>query len=367
MSRLIDRLDAEIAAAVDPVSAECLKAERAATLARCGQLSEARFALRGLKIQAQRRRHGRLRAWVSFATGLIEHFDALAPGANQSFEAASREAAEAGDTRLGALATAWLANGHFNARRLAPMADGLVLAWQGAPAADDGGTRARVALVRADASRLAGLHGAAQAHYLAVRRLAMADGDTAMLAAMAHNRASGQTDRLDLEDAFGRASQDETRRVLLEAESCLNLDLGMGNQALSALTPLMKARLVAVLQRWEEAVALFDTYLERASREGMGGLTPHLLLNRAWCHWRLGDRIACEADVARALPEVETQPDADDRAASHARLAALAQARGDAAGAAGHQRAADAALADFRAFQASIGAQLARVDAALGA
>ena len=367
MARLIERLDAAIAATLDPQAADHLKAERAATLARCGQLAEARAALRSLRAQAQRRRQAPLRAWVSLVDGLLAHFEALSPDALAHFTLARQGAAEAGDARLQALAAAWQGAALFNARRLPEMTEALVAAWTGAPVRDDGGVRARVQLVRADASRLAGLHAAAQRHYLAVRQRAMADGDIATLAAMAHNRMSFQTDRLDLLDAFGEAPRDEARGVLLEAESCLNLGASMGHQALGAVTPLMKARLLGVLERWDEAIALFDACLPQARQEGMGHLAPHLLLDRAWCLWRAGRVCAALTDLAEARPLVDHQPDADDRAASHARLASLLSLHGDRAGAARHAAAAEAARQAFEGFQARLAAELARIDQALGA
>lgn len=48
-SRLVERLDAAIATAEDPLQRECLKAERAGALARHGLLDDARFALAGLR------------------------------------------------------------------------------------------------------------------------------------------------------------------------------------------------------------------------------------------------------------------------------------------------------------------------------
>ena len=197
MSRLIERLDAAIAAAIDPVQAECLKAERAATLARSGHLSEARFALRGLRVQAQRRGRHALAAWVAFVGAMVAHHEALSPEANAQFREAVDLAREAGDQRLEALATAWLALGQFNARQFAEMATLLVQAGrldvQGDPI-----VRGRISLIRADASTLAALDGAARRHYLTVREAAMLAGDTPLLLAMAYNRATGRTDRLEI-------------------------------------------------------------------------------------------------------------------------------------------------------------------------
>lgn len=365
MSRLIDKLDAAIVAARDPLQAECLRAERAATLARSGRIGEARFVLRGLKVQSQRRGRDVLVAWSEYVAAMVAHHDALLPEAAAHFAQAMRLAREAGDQRLEALATAWLAVVQFNARRFADMAQSLVQAGR-LDVHRDPVVQGRLSLIRADAARLAGQDAAARRHYLAVRQAAMADGDTALMLAMAYNRASGQTDRLGLLDAFGERHEDEARRVLVEAESCGNLDRGLGNEGLAAVAPMLQARLLTVLQRWGEALPLFDSVLQR--QEGaLAGMTPHLRLDRAWCLWHLGDRQAAQAEVQAVEPAVPAQADADDRAASHARLAALLARSGRSDDAARHRDAAEVARSEFGRFQAELARHLATVDAALGA
>ncbi|MBN8487505.1 MAG: hypothetical protein J0M20_07265 [Burkholderiales bacterium] len=365
MSRLIECLDAAIDASRDPAQADCLRAERAATQARSGHLSEARFVLRGLRVQAQRRGREALAAWVPFVAGMIEHFETLSPQAFELFDEARRRSVDVQLPRLQALSLAWMSLCHFNARRFGPMVDTLVEAGR-LDAGRDPGVQARLCLVRADASRLAGLHERAQQLYLRVRHWAMSQGDTAMLSAMAHNRTSGQVDRLGLLDALGDRREEESRRALLEAESCSQLDRGMGNEGLIAMSPVMKARLYTVLQRWSEAVELYDSALQQAAGSGMAGLVPHMGLNRAWCHWHLGERQRAEQEARALQALVAEQPDADDRAAGHARLAALLARFGDSEASVRHQALAQAALQAFRAFQADLAAQLARVDAELG-
>lgn len=365
MSRLIEGFDAAIDASRDPAQADVLRAERAAALARAGRLAEARFVLKGLRVQAQRRGREKLAAWVPFVAGMIEHFEVLSPRAFELFDEARQRAADAGQLRLQALALAWMSLGHFNARRFGPMVDTLIEAGR-LDAGKDPGVQARVSLVRADASRLAGQQKRAQQLYLRVRHWAMLQGDTAMLSAMAHNRSSGQVDHLGLRDALGERDEDEARRALLEADSCSQLDRGMGNEGLPAMSPIMRARLCTVLQRWREAAQLYDAALDQAAGTGMAGQLPHMGLNRAWCHWHLGDRQRAEQEARQLEPLIATQPDADDRAAGHARMAALLARCGDSAASAHHLALSQQAMAEFQAFQAGLAAQLARVDAALG-
>src|SRR6476660_1175149 len=96
-SRVIDRLDAEIAAAEGVLDREYLKARRAAALARHGQFAEARFALAGLRSQGQRLRNPALSAWIALVDGLIDHCESLAPGALEKFRRAHELAAASDD------------------------------------------------------------------------------------------------------------------------------------------------------------------------------------------------------------------------------------------------------------------------------
>ena len=113
--RLLERLDAAIAAADDPFTRECLKARRAAALARQGLFPEARFALAGLRSQAARLRKPLLSAWVQLVEGQIEHCESVADTARSHFTQARQLAIEAGDAAMQGECAAWLSVADFNA------------------------------------------------------------------------------------------------------------------------------------------------------------------------------------------------------------------------------------------------------------
>ena len=361
-SRLIERLDQEIARSDDLVQRECLKAERAAALARHGLLSDARFALTGLKTQSRRLRQPVLFAWVHMVDGLIDHFSALAPEAHGKFLSARREALASGRASLQALTSAWLANCEFNARRYDAMADCLIEALKLA-SADDHAVLARVALVRADASRYAGVDESAQQHYNAVRLHAVADGDTAMISALLHNRAAFQNARLTLDDAFGETRAEDAHRTMTETSSIENFDHGVGNGALSAMQPIMRAELCMVLQRWDEAVTLFDAHMRRARSEGLERLMARYLVERGWCHSQMARWPQAQADAKAAERLVAQLSDFDDQAITHVRLSKLFGLLGHSAQVESHRQRAEAALQAFRAQQESLALALQRVEA----
>lgn len=347
-SRLVERLDAAIAAADDPLQRECLKAERAGALARHGMLSDARFALNGLRNLAQRRRDPRLTAWVSLVDGQIDHFVSIAPQAMAKFQRALASAQAAGDTPLQALILGWMATLNFNASRLPALAaqvrEALTLA-----APDHHAAQARVGLVLADAYRFAGDDARSQAWYQHAREHASAEGDTSMISALLHNIAAMRAARIGLDDAFGHGDLEAAHRALLEAESTANYDWGAGASALQAMVPLQgRAQLLVVLGRWDEATALFDSHLARAKAEGMAHREARFVAERAWCHLRRDRTREALKDARLAAKCLEAQFDPDDCAATHARLARVYSALGRADEAQHHQTLADEALAAYR-------------------
>lgn len=365
-SRLIDSLDRAIANELAPYPRECLKAERAAALARQGLLGEARAALTGLRSQNRRYRKPLLQAWVQFVEGLVDHFDSMDRGARDKFVAARAQAAVAGHRRLQGLASAWIANCDFNRRDYGSMRGAMAQALAFA-AEDDHGTLARVTLVRADASRYGGLGDEVVLPlYTEVHRHCVADGDTAMISAMLHNRALLQTTLLVLDEVFGAPRQEEQLRTLKELESTGNLDRGLGNDALNFKVPLLRAELCIALQRWGEAVALFDMHVDRLGTQYAKRLTATYLAHRAWGLWQLEARHKALDEAEQAAGLIRADADFDDQAIAHGRLAMLFKVAGQDERARSHQRAAEVALGQFRQDQAQLVASLQALEARPG-
>ena len=147
-SRLQARLDVAIAAAPNPFAARCLRAERAALLARQGQLEAARAAIDELTTQLAWEPNAALRGWLALAEGLLGYYSALGRGAQGLIEEAYLLAQQGGPalTRLHALAAAWLANMAFANDDMPRMAVLVREALDGATP-EHHGTRARATLV----------------------------------------------------------------------------------------------------------------------------------------------------------------------------------------------------------------------------
>jgi len=361
MSRLIERLDAQIAQAEEVFERECLKSRRASALARHGQFAEARFALAGLRSQSQRLRNPVLSAWVAFVDGLIEHCESLAPSARDKFRRAYELAATAGDAELHALCAAWLAIADFNANDVDATVAHTQEALRIAPA-DSHAARARAALVMASAWRVAGEDDRAIPWYKIARQHAATEGDVSLVSVLLHNMAAFQAGRISLEGAFDRADLADAQRVLLEAESTGNYDAGVGNGQLLAEVPLLRAQLMTVLGQYDAAIALFDSQLPRARAEGQVHREARFLADAVFAEVKLG-RLDEAVKRLRAITAVlPLMTEHDDIAATHARLAVATRALGRDAQADAHATQAAAALEQHRDEQRRWASALAAVD-----
>jgi hypothetical protein len=350
-SRVIERLDAEIARAEGVLEREFLKARRAAALARHGQFGEARFALAGLRSQSQRLRNRVLSAWVVLVDALVEHCESLAPTAREKFVRAHEMAVAAADAMVQAESAAWLALADLNASdREATVAHASEALRVAAP--DAHSARGRAALVVGDAWRFAGEDALAQRWYAAVRRHAMADGDFSLVSMLLYNMAAFRAYNIALADAFGQADATEAQRVLLEADSTGNFDAGVGNAQLAAQVPLLRAQLMTVLGDYAGAISIIDAELPRGRVEGQAHREARYLADAAYGEIKLGrtDEAAKRLRTLQASMRRLTEP--DDLAATHARLEVVARALGHADQAEAHRADAQAARAAHEQEQA---------------
>lgn len=362
-SRLLQRLDAAIAAAGNPVEAQCLRAERSALLARQGQLEAAKAVIDELGTQLAWQPVTALRAWLALADGLHGYYSALGRGAHARIEESyelTRGVVTL--TRLHALAAAWLANMAFANDDMPRMAALVREAIDTAPP-EHHGARARAALVAGYAYHFAGDNARAQSWYEASRRHAIADGDETHLSALMHNQAWMRAAQARLALLFGGAGDDAASaeavaHALMGAESIGHYDAGVGTASLGSLVPMLRAQVLTAQARWPEALDLFATHFEAALEDGLTRLAPCLLADRAWCEWHVGNARKAQALAAAAEQALAQRCDTDDRAMACARLAQVCEVLGDRAAAASHRETAQAQHAAHCAQQREIAALL---------
>jgi tetratricopeptide (TPR) repeat protein len=360
-SRLLSSLDAAIAAATQPVQADCLRAERAGLLARQGQLAEARAVIASLQAQYALKSNAAVSAWVALADGLLSHFSDLNRVAHDRMRRAHALSGAARDMRLQALAAAWLAHMDYAAYDLEPMARHVAEALQLADA-DHHGPRARACLVVALAYHFGNRFESAQPWYAKARLHANAEGDETTLSAIMYNMAGLLTDQARQLMLTGTPDTSVARRAMLSLESTSNFDALIGTASLNALVPLNRARVCSMQGQWAEAVSLYEAHFSDGLLQGLDRMRAWLGADLAWCRLQLGQTEQALKEAMAAEVAVAHDRDVDDRAAAHSRLAQIFTQLGQIEAAARHS--AQAAI-DWRAHERDQAAAVAVMDRVL--
>lgn len=362
--RWLQQLDTAVAQADTPLARECAKADRAVRLARMGRAQDARFALAGLRTQQQRLRSPLLEARIAFLSGMIEHFTSLSQDACTHFVQARDLAHQAGDVPLATLATCWVAQCRLNADDLSGMAEQLGQALAHVEPRDHA-SWSRMALVLCVAHDYVDDLAASQRWATLARQHASQDGDSSMISIVLYNMSSLRASRIGFEDAWGRTDTEEARRALLEIESTGHYDFGAGAAGLGSLAPTMRAMLLSVLGRRDEAIALFERHIAAIPEQGHARICGRYLAEWAWCELGNGqlDRARRMAHRAlKALTEFHGTEDAHTCAATCARLARVMDACGRPEEAQDLRRQAEDALVGWQGFQQRMREALATLD-----
>lgn len=361
-SRLLARLDAAIAAARHPVEQACLRAERAGLQARLGHLALARQAIDQLRAQFASHPHAQVSAWLHLADGLHDHFKSFSPTARDKVLRAHGLSAAAGLRRLRALCAAWLAQMEFGRDNDAAIAHAVGDALKHA-APDDHSVHSRIGLVLAHCYHGAGRFDRAQPWYAKARSHAVTEGDEATLSALMHNQAWLRLADARSDELFGHGGRERARQALLGADSTAHFDAGIGTASLRSSVPMLRAQLLVLDGRCDEALVLFDAQFDAALRDGLERLRAGFLADMAWCCVTLG-----QIERARRLAEdavlwVDVQ-EHDDRALTLAQLARVQRSLDDAALA---QELLERAVQARQAHLAGSGRLVALLDAAVAA
>jgi tetratricopeptide (TPR) repeat protein len=357
-TRLVERLERDIAQAKNPLERECLKAQHAAAVARLGMLAQARFTLAGLRTQSRRYGKSKLQAWVHFVDGTISYFSAVnSTQALTQFKTARAVAIECGEAQLQALACAWAAAVEIQNRQDADMLASLSEAMQLANE-DNHPAWARAWLVLADAADYAGWFEASMRCYEQARVHAVSNGDATTISLMMCNRANSLVSHHVRRELFGTDTATGVQRALSEIESTNNLDRGLGNTALGSSAPLIQAEVLVVLGRWADSITLVDQNLAQQEIDGGIRFAARQLANRAWCHANLRHHELALADANAAEASLSQVSDPDDLAVVHQRLARTFDILGLADRVPPHADAARQAMLNLSADQTRLGERL---------
>ena len=348
-SRLVKRLDAEIAAATDLGAKSCLQVQRALLFARHGHSVAAREQLTALHQLAFQHPSAELGAWLHFAEGLMSYYTDFSGDTKDKIARALTIARHVNMTSLIALSTAWLAQvAHMRNQpeemlRYAHECDALA-------ALDDHGARYRLCMVIGLAHQYAGLVKPAQAWYLAAKQHAVADGDEAAMSALMYNMAEMRTAQARRESlanvVIGKIG------LLLGADSVKHYDAAVGGSVNSHLTAVLRAQVLTVDGEFEQARTLFESHLPQTMSAGLARLGSSMLADLAWCRVNTGQNEHALLQARESELELDPSCDIDDRAATHSRLTQVFAALGDTVAAEQHAAKATEAWSEFAEQQA---------------
>lgn len=338
--RLAQRLDAEIAAARDPLGKAVLQVQRAVLDLRHGRQAQARTQLDRLHAELLRQPDLRLAGWLQLAEGQCVYFSSFGLEARERFLQALALSQSAADPELGAWAHVWLAQSAAVNRALDDVIRHAAHArqhWQALGTA----VRFRLAGALGAAWTLAGEADAARDWDGLARQLAGQEGDDAGLAAVVFNQTLRRVARLRRDALDGQPR--EAPGQLLGVDSVGHLDLIAGGSVRGDLTPLLRAQLLALLGDWGGAASLLEAQLPGALAGGLRQVAPSLLAELAWCRARLGEQAKARrvADWAASLAPVVTElgADGDELVAMQQRLTQAYELLGDEHAAARHREA----------------------------
>lgn len=326
-SRLLVRLDSQIAAATLAFDADCLIAERACYRARQGRIEEALQVATTLRERYLHRPNAVISTWTNLVEGLCSHFDDMGEMARDKFRRAHAMSAAPPVSHLHLLCAAWLAHVDYTHHDAVAMAQHAREALQFA-APDDHAVRSRASLVVAQVLHLGSGLDRAEPWYGVAHRHALAEGDDLTIAALIHNRAGLQLSRLG-EAALQMNGSAAVAQALSELASSQSYDRLIGAASQSTIAPLIQAQILCLRGDAAAALSLFESHIGSAADGGLARMAAPILADQAWCRAQLGQTDAARADAQAALASLVAKTHVDDRAATHSRVAEVLRALGD--------------------------------------
>jgi len=325
-SRLLLRLEAEIASARSRVEADCKRAERAAYLARLGRVEEASQELAELQRRNSQTSHIEVSIRANLAEGLIAYFSNVGVSTTDRVQRAYALSVAAGMNPLRALCAAWLAQWDYARLDMSELAKHVREALKYADTQNHA-ARSRACLVAAQALHLAGRLDLAKVWYARSRVSAVEEGDDVTISALMHNMAWLRMLTMRQAVLTGEGDANVGRYALVNATSTENLDEMTGDSSWQELKPILRAQIASLRGDPGQALALYERHLSAA--DAPSRLQANLLADKAWCHVALGQSSKAAESAELALGSLIRETQGDDRAATHSRLAQVFSALGD--------------------------------------
>jgi hypothetical protein len=324
-SKLLSRLDVEIAANQNIPEADCKRAQRAAYLVRIGRFDEARQDLTALQARNSKKPNMTISIWSNLAEGLFSYFNDFGETQNDKIQRAYALSVAAANSETRAVSAAWLAQWAYNKLDIENTAKYLSevfkLSESEYPAA-----QSRACLVVAQALHFAGRPDMAKPWYFRARQLALVEGDEATVGALMHNMAWLNMTILRRHTLFNDEHHLNTDTLAL-AGSTERFDEMTGDSSWKELKSILFAQIFSLLNQHQKAIDLYNNYLPNIATAQRMQAT--LLVDKAWCHAQLQQPDEATSCAEAAQPYLEKESNPDNLACAHARLSQLFSLLGD--------------------------------------
>ena len=301
------------------VEADCLRAERAAYLARLGRFEEVHAELAVLRARYDLCPNVEVSAWMNLVEGLEIYFVGVGVPKLDKLKRSFALSSAAGLQSLQALSAAWLAQFDYVRVDIDSMASNVRKALQLAKP-EDHSARSRATLVVAQALHLAGRYDLAAPWYRSAHAHAVANGDDATTSALMHNMGWLRMMTLRQTALSGKTMGCGEEHALMGAESTTRFDLLTGDTSWAQLKPILRAQILSLEGKFGEALELYDVYFSATESPGIARLQSNLLADKAWCLAKSGQNVLAEQCAVSASKSIGLSTHADDLAATHSRL-----------------------------------------------
>lgn len=188
-SMYVNKLNEQISVAADIASKCCLRAERAAYLARLGELQIANQEIQSLRELNATLRNGEVSIYISIADGIYCYYGDMTVGAYDKFQRARVLSVALGQRDLLAKSACWLALIEYGAQAFERMF-GLMEESVTNLGSDDPSTLARLAMLVAQTIHLGNRFELASSWYRLAHIHASLASDSVSISALLHNMAS---------------------------------------------------------------------------------------------------------------------------------------------------------------------------------
>lgn len=319
-SRYLALLNTKLAQSHESRQKNYLTADRAAYLARLGDISSSRRDIDLLRMEGTISSDGRLAALVNFADGLCHYYQDMSGESRDRLSRSYALAIATANDDVASRAAAWLALIAYGKYEFSLMSRHLAASSE--CRVSDPVSNARNALTLALATHLANRFDLARTWYQRAHRSAAEVEDDAMISAILHNMSSILVTNIRNSILGPIATNDKPGLALAGISSTVNFDEILGSTSQPVFTPLTKAQLLSLEGRYQDALVLYEQSMREIRISGSNGWQAWLTADWAWCLLKTGDieRARTQFDCASSM--LEDHDHIDDRAAALKRISA---------------------------------------------